>query len=148
MSDLQPIGTSEPARAWKMFWQRVASHMFGVAKEHIIDDTFEPDEHQLALAESIIERLCRDIGLEQRWLAWVTEVNGALPDPDAAMPSPKLPHQLPLPPDEPAGATVKLLSKAGHDQLEGWAASWVLYHLALARAVREVRGRNPLGRAA
>jgi hypothetical protein len=104
---------------WAAFWQRVAGHMFGVAREHVIDEAFEPRDSQPALAMS------------------------ALPDPEAATPSSWLPYQLSLPPEEPAGATATLLSRVNRDRVEDWAASWILYHLALARAVRELRGKGP-----
>jgi len=146
MSDFQLTSMEAMRRwqgAWAAFWQRVAAHMFGVAREHVVDEAFEPSDSQLAIAT--IERLCRDIGLGQSWVAWVAEVNSVLPDPEAATPSSWLPYQLSLPPEEPAGATATLLSRVNRDRLEGWAASWILYHLALARAVRELRGHSPLG---
>lgn len=148
MSDpqLTSIGMETARRwqsAWAVFWQRVAAHMLGVAREHVVDEPFEPGDSQLALA--MIERLCQDIGLGQSWVVWVTEVNSALPDPEVATPSTRFPQQLPLPPEEPVGATATLLNRASRDRLEGWAASWILYHLALARAVRELRGHSPLG---
>ena len=123
--------------AWKAFWNLVASDMYGAAREHITEDGADPGVKELNVAAEMIEHLSSEVGLDtDKWLAWVSELNGRLPE-DTAAPAGFWPEHLPTPPEEPLRAATDLVKRTGHNRLEGIAASWILYHLSLARAVRQ-----------
>lgn len=134
-----PHETHRWRAAWKSFWALVASDLYGTACEQIAEGTLEPEDDD-PLAQATIEQLATDVGLDsERWFAWVAKINEVLP---GDTPDPQLwPHQLPTPPEEPPRAAIRLVKQTSHHHLEGWAASWILYHLSLARAVRHLQAR-------
>jgi hypothetical protein len=125
--------------AWKSFWTLVASDLHAAACKQIAEGALEPEEGD-PLAQATIEHLAQEVGLDsERWFEWVAKVNAMLPGDTAD--SQLWPHQLPTPPEEPPHAAIRLVKQTSHHRLEGWAASWILYHLSLARAVRRLQAR-------
>lgn len=127
-------------RAWASFWNMVAQELYGAALDQVAKDDYEPEGNDLRLAEAMLERYCDDAGLDANaWMMWVAEVNDQLPDTELATECTVWPHTLPTPPEEPSSAASRLIKRTVQTRVEAWTASWILYHLALARAVRTAK---------
>lgn len=131
------VNDSQWRAIWSSFWANVATELESVASDNIADE-YEPSQHELIQAEAMIESFCLKAQLDvDAWFTWIQALNARLPDLDEPMDTAAWPRNLPVPPEEPEKSTQLLLELSTKGKLEGWAASWILYHLAIARVVRD-----------